>query len=172
MTHRIWFERHFDLGLPPEAFPEIVERIRGTPARLEERLLGIPEPTLTRRPGEAWTIKEQVGHLGDLEPLWAGRLDDLLAGAKRLRPADLTNRATHEAAHDRAPLDALLGRFREYRQAVTARLDALDAAALGRTGLHPRLEQPMSVVDLFYFVAEHDDHHLARISALLRAPRD
>ena len=30
----------------------------------------------------------------------------------------------------------------------------------------------MSVVDLFFFVVEHDDHHLAAISRLLREPVD
>jgi hypothetical protein len=34
--------------------------------------------------------------------------------------------------------------------------------------LHPRLNQPMRVVDLLFFVAEHDDYHLARISELIR----
>jgi hypothetical protein len=36
-AHRRWFDRKFELGLPPEAIPEIIERLRGTPARLEER---------------------------------------------------------------------------------------------------------------------------------------
>jgi hypothetical protein len=27
----------------------------------------------------------------------------------------------------------------------------------------------MTVVDLFFFVAEHDDHHLARITEMARA---
>ena len=35
-----------------------------------------------------------------------------------------------------------------------------------KTALHPRLEQPMRTMDLFLFVAEHDDHHLARITAI------
>jgi hypothetical protein len=29
--------------------------------------------------------------------------------------------------------------------------------------LHPRLKQPMRLVDHLYFVVEHDDHHVARI---------
>ena len=37
---------------------------------------------------------------------------------------------------------------------------------LARTALHPRLRQPMSVVDLCFFVAEHDDHHLRTIKEL------
>jgi hypothetical protein len=37
----------------------------------------------------------------------------------------------------------------------------------GRTMLHPRLKQTMRLVDHLYFVAEHDDHHLAHILELV-----
>jgi hypothetical protein len=36
------------------------------------------------------------------------------------------------------------------------------------SALHPRLKTPMRIIDLFLFVAEHDDHHLARITELAR----
>ena len=104
-----------------------------------------------------------VGHLGDLEPLWAGRLDDLVAREARLRPADLKNRATHEANHNERSIADLLGRFRRLRTSVVRRVETLGAKELALKALHPRLEQPMSVVDLFFFVAEDDDHHLAAI---------
>jgi hypothetical protein len=48
------------------------------------------------------------------------------------------------------------------------RLDGYDAAFVERTALHPRLNLPMRVIDLIYFIAEHDDHHLARITDLMR----
>jgi hypothetical protein len=32
--------------------------------------------------------------------------------------------------------------------------------------LHPRLNVRIRVLDLAFFIAEHDDHHLARISEL------
>ena len=35
---------------------------------------------------------------------------------------------------------------------------------------HPRLDRPMRVIDLAIFAAEHDDHHLARITELLAPP--
>jgi len=38
--------------------------------------------------------------------------------------------------------------------------------------VHPRLQQPMRLVDSLYFVAEHDDHHIAKISGLLRRRND
>ena len=165
--HRIlWFDRRFELGLPAEAFPYIVERVRGTPARLEDRISRLPAGILKERVEEAWSIQENVGHLGDLESLWAGRLDELVAGRSDLRPADLKNRKTHEAGHNERSIDELLAVFRRDRLATVARLDALSPAQLEVTALHPRLEQPMSVVDLFFFVAEHDDHHFAQITAL------
>src|SRR3990172_7929651 len=99
MTRRRWFDRRFALGLPPEALPDIVERLRGTPARLEERTAGLPRDQLVRRPREAWSIQENAGHLLDLEPLWSGRLDELIAGAAVLRAAALENRRTFEANH-------------------------------------------------------------------------
>ena len=108
VTRRVWFERHFELGLPLDAFPDVLERVRGTPARIEERLRGLTSEVATQREGERWSIQENVGHLLDLEPLWSGRVEDLLAGRQEMRPADLENRKTHAADHNRRPLDELL----------------------------------------------------------------
>ena len=38
-----------------------------------------------------WTIKENVACITDLEPLWMGRMDDILSGKKELRATDLQN---------------------------------------------------------------------------------
>ena len=65
-----WFERKFPSGLPGHLLGPILERLRGTPARLAERLAGVPDALLWRRPAEGWSIQENVGHLLDLEPLW------------------------------------------------------------------------------------------------------
>ncbi len=169
MTRRIWFNRSFDLGLPAEAFPDILERLRGTPARLEERLTGVPPATLARRFDDKWSIQENVGHLTDVEPLWMTRLAELLAGAPVLAAADLTNRRTVEANHNEQPIGAVLRAFRAARRGFVGKLETVPEAALGHSALHPRLKQPMNITDLCFFVAEHDDHHLARITEVLRA---
>jgi uncharacterized damage-inducible protein DinB len=131
--------------------------------RLEELMLDVPEARLTRKPGGAWSLKEQAGHLGDLEPLWATRLDEFLAGAPLLSPADLANTKTHEARHNDRPIDEILTTFREARSAWMARLDRLDPQDFAREAWHPRLRVRIRLVDHLYFVAEHDDHHLARV---------
>ena len=168
MAERIqWFSRKFAFDVEPWAYPNIVERVRGTPARIEERLRGVDRATLTRRVDDRWSIQENAGHLLDLESLWALRLDDFERGAERLSPADLQNRKTHDAGHNAASLADILKQFRVAREANVRRLEAYDEKFIARTALHPRLEQPMRVIDLMFFVAEHDDHHLATISQLL-----
>jgi uncharacterized damage-inducible protein DinB len=167
VQQRIWFDRTFALGTPIESFPEILERLRGTPARIEERVRSIPADGVKRRHGDGWSIQEHVGHLADLEPLWFGRVEDLAEGREKLRPADLENTATWDAEHNKAPTTSVLAEFRSRRAKLVERLESPDDADLRATALHPRLLQPMTVVDLAFFVAEHDDHHLATISKLI-----
>jgi uncharacterized damage-inducible protein DinB len=165
-----WLQRTFTERPEAGRFPLLLERLRGTPARLEEHVRGAAPGLLTRHVDGTWSAQENAGHLGDVEPLWDARLGDLLAGAAALRKADLSNRATTEAQHDRAPIAALLARFRSLRGAWVRRLEGLAPSDLERSALHPRLGHPMRTLDLLYFVAEHDDHHLARIADLLRPP--
>lgn len=163
-----WFQRKFSFAEPIEIHPDVLSRLRGAPARVDEAVAGLSSALLETRFDGEWSIQENVGHLGDLEPLWDGRLDDFLAGRPDLIPADLTNAATREANHNAAPLATLCDRFREARLAFVARLEALEEVDFGRTALHPRLQQPMRLLDLCLFVAAHDDCHLARIHALSR----
>lgn len=163
-----WFDRAFSLDLPDWMYPNVLERLRGTPARLEDRIKAISKDILIRRYDDGWSIQEVAGHLLDLEPLWAGRLDDFITGEEKLRPVDLTNRKTHEANHNDNPVESILRAFRDARFEFTGRLENLDEETAVRSCLHPRLNQPMKVIDMMFFVAEHDDHHLARISELYR----
>jgi len=169
VERKLWFSRRFNFDLEPWAFPNIVERLRGTPARLEDRLGGLNGAVLTTRLDAKWSIQENAGHLLDLEPLWALRLDDFQRGAERLSPTDLQNQRTFDANHNASNLSDLLGAFRRERAAIVERLERYDESLIVRASLHPRLEQPMRVIDHVLFVAEHDDHHLATITSLLRA---
>jgi uncharacterized damage-inducible protein DinB len=163
-----WFERSFALDMPAWMYPNVVERLRGTPARVDLIVSGVRSEVLTRRDGDRWSIQENVGHLLDLEPLWIGRIDDFLAGKTRLRAADLANRKTHEASHNTADLDALLSSFRDVRAGLVRRLEDLDDSSIALSAIHPRLKKPMRVLDHIAFVAEHDDHHLAQMTRLKR----
>jgi uncharacterized damage-inducible protein DinB len=161
-----WFERRFAFDFPVSVYPSLRVRLAGTPARLEELTRDAAPEALRRKPDGKWSTQENVGHLLDLEPLWNARVDDFLEGRATLTAAELTNRRTHEAGHNEPPLADLLREFRAARLALVARLRGQDPALFARAALHPRLQAPMRLVDHLFFVAEHDDHHLARIGEL------
>lgn len=170
MVQRIaWFTREFSFDLLPLwMYPNVVERVRGTPARLEDLTRSLPPEILTRREGSKWSIQEHAGHLLDLEQLGINRLDDFEAGRETLYAADVENRKTHEADHNSNTIENILARFRAERMEFVRRLDEYDEAFVQKTAIHPRLKMKIRVLDLAFFISEHDDHHLARISELVR----
>jgi uncharacterized damage-inducible protein DinB len=169
MKQEKWFDRKFDFENNQNIFPSILERLSGTPVRVEEKLKGISANALIFSLGNTWTTKQHIGHLIDLEPLWQERLEDIINGQPELRPTDLQNTKTHLANHNATPLPELLAGFREIRRQTMIMLRSIDDETVFKSALHPRLKTPMRTMDLFLFVAEHDDHHLASITELLIA---
>ncbi|HEY6350626.1 MAG TPA: DinB family protein [Candidatus Angelobacter sp.] len=164
-----WFERKFDFTFPVDQYPNLCVRLRGTPARLEEIFRGISRNLLLAKPDDKWSAQEHAGHLLDLEPLWMARVDDFLADGTTLAVADLGNRRTYEANHNTRALTEILAEFRVARLRLVDRVGRFEPALFARTSLHPRLKQLMRLVDHLFFVAEHDDHHLARIWEMINA---
>jgi uncharacterized damage-inducible protein DinB len=165
----VWFERTFEFSLPVELYPNICARLRGTPARLEEVLAAPSHELLTWKAKEKWSAQEHAGHLVDLEPLWLTRVEDYVGGSNQLTPTDLNNRKTDEANHNARPMLQILAEFRTARERLLKRVDKLEVSLFARAIPHPRLKTPMRLVDHLHFVAEHDDHHLARIWELLHS---
>lgn len=162
-----WFERRFEFSFPAELLPNLLARLRGTPARLEEALRGYDAAILTRQEEASWSAQEHAGHLADMEPLWSSRVQDFMSGSDELTVADLTNRETNEAKHNSRPANEIVAAFRAGRARLLCRVGETDAACFTRTIPHPRLKTPMHLADHLHLVAEHDDHHLPRIWELV-----
>ncbi|HEX2092623.1 MAG TPA: DinB family protein [Longimicrobiaceae bacterium] len=170
MIHQMdWTSRTFSFDLPAGVFPAVLERVRGTPARAAALVAGVPEEVLGTRIRGGWSAKEHVGHLDDLHALDERRLGEFLARAEVLTAADMTNRRTEEARHNGTPTARLVEGFRARREALVLRLERLSEQEVEITSMHPRLRRPVRLIDWVYFVAEHDDHHLARAREALRA---
>jgi uncharacterized damage-inducible protein DinB len=163
-----WFERKFDFSFPVELFPNLIIRLRGTPARLEELSRDCSREVLVRKQNDQWSAQEHAGHLLDLESLWIARVRDFAGDGKELTKADLSNRKTYEANHNARSMAKILAEFRQARLRLLNNVEANIPAVLERTLLHPRLKVPMRPVDHLYFAAEHDDHHLAWMWTLTR----
>ena len=164
----IWIERKFSFDLPAWMFPNVIERIRGTPSRLEDRLQNLSFEILTSKPDNKWSVQEQAGHLLDLESLNLQRMDDYETGREQLTFADTNNPQTHEAGYNEKSIGSILSVFRAQRMIFVKRLDSVNPDLIEKSAVHQRLKIPMRLIDYIYFIAEHDDHHLAKITDLLR----
>jgi uncharacterized damage-inducible protein DinB len=167
MGTKKWFDRQFAFDFGPDSYPAIYQRLKQAPDNLSRVLTGLPEEILVFQPDGGWSIKEHAGHLSVLEPIWQLRFVDIRESKPTLTPADLTNRATTEGNFNQQSVSTLLETFATLRKATLAMLDLMDPADEGRTSLHPRMKQPMRLIDHAYFIAEHDDHHILRIGEIL-----
>ena len=162
-----WFERSFAKIDDHGRLPAILERLIDAPLRIASRVREVDEDSAGKSLGGKWSVKWEIGHLIDLEPLWYGRVEDLHEGLDELREADLTNAKTHQADHDARELNALVGQFVGLRESLVSKMRSFSDGDIVHSARHPRLKTPMHLVDLAYFVAEHDDHHIEHISRLI-----
>lgn len=168
ITRTKWFERKFETITDSSLLLDIIERLEGTGLRIEHKLHNSGSAYLQSTANNKWSIKKQIGHLGDLEALWLERIKQIKSGASNLKEADLSNRKTEEAAHDDRKVKELIADFTLQREKMIQELRACTTEQLQNEAIHPRLDKPMKLVDLAYFVAEHDDHHLATIQEMLK----
>lgn len=159
---RPWIKREVSFDQPIDVFPVLLERLRGTAARAKELIAGVSDEVLATRPHGKWSVKDHLGHLVDLQPLDEQRLREFLECTPVLSPADISNRATEVGNHREKPVAQILAQLRCGREELACKLDALTEEQIGISAVHPRLQKPMRLMDWVYFVAEHDDHHLAK----------
>jgi uncharacterized damage-inducible protein DinB len=170
MKRTKWFDRVFPPQQDVGIFPCIIERLEGTAVRLSNKIDSIEDNVLYPTSGK-WSIKKEIGHLIDLEPLWLARTSQIIDNQKDLKKTDLANTKTHETNHDARDFADLIQEFKQHRDELMLVLRDVTEADLEKAAVHPRLGTPMKIIDLAYFVAEHDDHHLAQMTALINELR-
>ncbi len=162
-----WLEYRWAFDFPVGMYRAVLERLRGTPSRLEDLVPGAASALTRHAPGK-WSAHEHAGHLWTLEVLFQTRIGEYLRGEAVLTAADMGNRATAAASYNDRSIGEIVAEFRAARVRTMETLDRLNLDDAARVAHHPRLNRPMRLVDLCFFSAEHDDHHLALIRELLR----
>jgi hypothetical protein len=166
--HRLpWLERTFHFDIPPGWVYNIISRLEGTEARLWHHFRDIPDDLAVQKSNGKWSIKEHVGHLGDLEELHLRRLSDFEDHAAQLSTWDVTNSATEKANHNANSIDFLIRDFADKRKEFIRRLRNFSDEVHEHQAMHPRLKILMKPVDMATFIAEHDDHHIASMLEIL-----
>jgi hypothetical protein len=167
MNRTKWIDRKFTFDFPEGWIFNIKERLHGTVPRIKELTNNLSHQQLTAKTDDTWSIQEHIGHLLDLEELHEGRIDDFISRKNALRAADMSNKKTNEALYNNKSLDQIINEFSSARNLFILKLNTLDDETQHFKSLHPRLQIMMRPVDVAYFTAEHDDHHLATIRMLL-----
>ncbi|MBN8860062.1 MAG: GNAT family N-acetyltransferase [Sphingobacteriales bacterium] len=155
-----WFDRKFDFNFGMELYGILLERLQSAPDRFIQMTRMLPEETHVFRYENKWTIRENIGHLELLEPLWQIRFEEIKNEVPEMSPADLNNSATDRMDFNTFSLQELINNFRHQRTKTIDFLNNLQKSDFTKRSIHPRLQQPMRIIDLMHFVAEHDQHHL------------
>ena len=158
-----WVDHNFNLGIAVSWAPNILTRVRDTEIRLVYHTQGLTEDQLSENVRGTWSIKEHIGHLIDLEALWIDRFGQFAALREELVAADMSNQKTKTANHNTTPLTEMMATFKSERNRVIQCFEKLPPNVMEHQAYHARLDVMMRPVDLLFFVAEHDDHHLTSI---------
>ena len=143
--------------------PFFLERLEGTIARLEKKVSGVPDSLLVFQPGGKWSIKQQIGHLAEVSQVITRRLAEIVAGISPMSPAVFEPKLDYNSQ----PVGTVLRYFSESRMNTLKAYEDLSERDCQKVSLHPRLKTVMNPVDLAYFDAEHDDHHLLKITDII-----
>ena len=157
-----WFERNLKFGYAPEMLPFFLERLHGTIIRLDEKVRGIDDKILSRKLEGKWSIKENIGHLAEVDGIGNKRIDEMTSGVAIMSPA-----VFEPKDYNPWPIEKIIDFFKKNRFSNLKKYKTLSAEQLKKSSLHPRLKVQMTPVDLAWFDAEHDDHHLVKINEIL-----
>jgi uncharacterized damage-inducible protein DinB len=141
----------------------------GTPARLLQLAGHEPPERLNLRRQGSWSVKEHIGHLILVQDRMEPRLEDIGQRRSQLTQVDLTDQEHFVAGHGRREMGDLIEEFRLKRIYFSERIMAMGQAELLHRAAHPCTGRWMTPADILYFLAEHDDHHLALMRQLLLA---
>jgi hypothetical protein len=159
-----WFERKFVFGVPAGMLPFYLERLEGTIARIETKVNGVSEDVLSNKLDGKWSVKQNIGHLAEVDEIANKRIDEMIAGLSPMSPAVFEPRNDYNAQS----IKDVIHYFRANRLKNLIRYRNVADHELEKSSLHPRLKVQMNPVDLAYFDAEHDDHHLVRVNEILK----
>lgn len=138
-----------------------------SPKQIAAAVSGLSEKTLRYRPAQdKWCIQEILGHLVDMEILYAYRTRQMLADKKPvLAPIDQDEWARHLGYMEVpvAELVALFGLNRHYNLRLLRRLKPAD---LEKSAYHPEQKRDVTVAEYVGMMVKHGPNHLEQIERL------
>ena len=145
--------------------PFYFERMEGTCVRLQAKVKGIDESVLSNKLDGKWSVKQNIGHLAELDEIALIRIEEMMNGISPMTSAIFETKQDYSAQ----PIEKVLDYFHTTRENSLKRFRSLTDTELTKSSIHPRFKVLLTPVDFAWFHAEHDDNHLVRINEIIAA---
>jgi DinB family protein len=147
-----------------------IETAEKSPSQIARAVSGVSEQALRFKPApDKWCILEILGHLTDMETLYAYRIRQMLADEKPvIAPIDQDAWAKNLGYLESSPpeLIALYGLNRHANLQLLRRLKPGD---LDKSAYHPELKRQFTVAEMVERIGVHGANHLEQIERLKKA---
>jgi hypothetical protein len=144
-----------------------LEAAEKSPKQIAVAVSGLPDKVMRYKPApDKWCILEILGHLTDIEIVYAYRLRQMLADSKPAIAAmdqDLWARNLGYMEVPAPELIALYGLNRHHNLRLLRRAKLVD---LAKSAYHPELKREVTVAEIVEQMAGHGLNHLEQIERL------
>jgi hypothetical protein len=138
-----------------------------SPKQVAAAVLGLPDKTLRYKPSpDKWCILEILGHLADIEIVYAHRFRQMLADKKPvIAPMDQDAWA-QKLGYTQTPAPELVALYGLNRHHTVQLLRRLKSGDLGKSAYHPELKHDVTVAEYVEKMGTHGANHLQQIERL------
>jgi uncharacterized damage-inducible protein DinB len=144
-----------------------LEAAEKSPKQIAAAVSGLPDKALRYKPApDKWCIQEVLGHLADMEVMYAYRIRQMLADKKPvIAPIDQNDWAKHLGYTETPPAE-LVALYGLNRHANLRLLQRLQPSDLEKSAYHPELKTNVTVADYIEKMGTHGASHLEQIERL------
>lgn len=141
-----------------------------SPKEIAAAVLGLPEKTLRYKPSaDKWCIWEILGHLADMEILYAYRLRQMIGDNDPvIAPIDGEAWAKN-LGYLESPISELVALYGVNRHANVRLLRRIKSGDLLKSARHPELDRRVTVAEYVGMMTKHGPTHLEQIERLKKA---
>jgi hypothetical protein len=143
-----------------------------SPKQLAAAVAGLPETILRYKPSpEKWSIREIVGHLADVEIVYAYRIRQMLADTKPVIAPMEVNAWARSLGYMDTPVPEMIALFGVNRHHNLRLLRAMRVEDLKKGAHHPELNRDVTLEEMVLKLDGHSTSHLEQIEKLKKSAK-
>lgn len=149
-----------------------LEAAEKSPKQIAAAVSGVPDNVLRFKPSpDKWCILEILGHLADMDILYAYRLRQMLADEKPvIAPIDQNAWAKNLGYMESSPAE-LVALYGLNRHANLQLLRRMKPGDLEKSAYHPETKRQVTVAEMVARLGAHGANHLEQIERLRKAAK-